>query len=823
MKNFNFKDYELYQQILDKKKSLLSDQVTRKGGLGLINWFLQVKRLIQAKAPTKSDVKICKHFALMCYKIYKKSGLTFLVKYLKTCYVLLQQYVSRNLTVYSAWEVGSVGVKTNRKGLPRCIPRLQRTLIRRGDTKTIRFWLTLFGFYRYLNCEYKPVSTESIESPGSWLPTDEFRKYVKIFAAHVQKFKTSPLQMAKPFSIEKVTVSIKSESGLKGSSVNAMMQSVWVWRNLLLRNLNKITTFREVKLISSLVHFIREFWPGLRSVFLGIDLIETNLLLTRGLTASQIAFATRFGISMKERVPKPIPTTVYIPEEPFGGLTLGRISILREAAGKKRKIAILDPFTQWLLKPIHDFLFEILNNIPQDGTFNQVNPILRVLDITRQSLDKFLASCDLSDATDRLPSILQRELLIPLIGELNAIAWYNLLCSREYKMGFRPLMYAVGQPMGALSSFASLALTHHFLWQWAAWRSGYTPTWKWFTEYGVLGDDSVSRIHIVVQEYISIIKEIGVVLNLSKSLQSPIGCLEFAKRFMTPKGDCSPISIGEIVVSSVNFSVMSNWPRKHDIRIHDLLAMKGYKHVTLSRVNKPFKKLPRRLKHLFIVLRSPWGSLPFGEFLDWLEMTSYDRSEYIIDPISVLKHIYSDLEKLSKRLDRLEFINSTLVNGEQLRLFRGDLIAKKLGLNLSKISVGDVQALKYFQQKDPLTMGVIFSEVLVPLTMRNDTLIESTRKSVDRLTYQLGVLIQKAEFLSAMKATGAYINIQAPNFTQGVVDRSVVNRAMEEYLKVEDLVNSINPDIVGNNVRINRRIPSPATVCKLWNRYRKRI
>lgn len=100
--------------------------------------------------------------------IHKKSGLNFLVNYLKTNYILLQQYVARNTTQYSSWDIGKVGVKTNRKGLPtRLIPRLQRRLIRKGDVNTIKFYLSLFGLYRYLICSYKRVKFDSITSPGS--------------------------------------------------------------------------------------------------------------------------------------------------------------------------------------------------------------------------------------------------------------------------------------------------------------------------------------------------------------------------------------------------------------------------------------------------------------------------------------------------------------------------------------------------------------------------------------------------------------------------------------------------------------------------------
>jgi len=99
--NFNFHDFSLYEQLLGRQKTLLSDQITRKGGLGWVKWILNLFRLIHAKAPTKSNVRIAKVFIRQCYLINKESGSSFLVRYLKGCYILLQQYVARNETRYS--------------------------------------------------------------------------------------------------------------------------------------------------------------------------------------------------------------------------------------------------------------------------------------------------------------------------------------------------------------------------------------------------------------------------------------------------------------------------------------------------------------------------------------------------------------------------------------------------------------------------------------------------------------------------------------------------------------------------------------------------
>jgi len=211
-KNIRFNDYELYAQLLDRQKSLLSDLITRKGGLGWVNWIMRLTRLIYAKAPTKSNVRISKVFIKECYLITRKSSLSFLVVYLKTCFIMLQQYVARNETKYHSREIGKIGVKTNRSGLPtRLIPRLQRRLIRKGDVKTIKFYISLFGLYRYLDCSYKPVKFNTITDPGSWVPDVDFYKYVQIFRSHIERrFTPLPMGQGSPFPIEKITVMLKS-------------------------------------------------------------------------------------------------------------------------------------------------------------------------------------------------------------------------------------------------------------------------------------------------------------------------------------------------------------------------------------------------------------------------------------------------------------------------------------------------------------------------------------------------------------------------------------------------------------------------------------
>jgi hypothetical protein len=62
-----------------------------------------------------------------------------------------------------------------------------------------------------------------------------------------------------------------------------------------------------------------------------------------------------------------------------------------------------------LLRPLHNALFEILQKIENDATFDQARGVM----LARTMLLKkgFAASLDLSAATDRLPVLLQSQLL----------------------------------------------------------------------------------------------------------------------------------------------------------------------------------------------------------------------------------------------------------------------------------------------------------------------------------------------------------------------------------------------------------------------------
>lgn len=228
-------------------------------------------------------------------------------------------------------------------------------------------------------------------------------------------------------------------------------------------------------------------------------------------------------------------------------LIIAKLSVVYDQSGKARIVGITNWWIQVVLYPLHSGIMSMLGRLPTDGTFDQSKPVLRLLGQVQKG-QRFY-SFDLSAATDRLPVVLQRDILNLLSPGLGTL-WMDLLGSLEWfwkslnkKSGTKEIKYAVGQPMGAYSSWAMLALSHHIIVQCAALNVDKAG----FTDYAVLGDDIVIADDLVAQEYLKLMTMLGVTINLSKSLNSLEFC-EFAKKWLGPEGlNLSPLGPGLIL------------------------------------------------------------------------------------------------------------------------------------------------------------------------------------------------------------------------------------------------------------------------------------
>lgn len=269
------------------------------------------------------------------------------------------------------------------------------------------------------------------------------------------------------------------------------------------------------------------------------------------------------GVLLLKRAPQhafePLFLTreVWVPDvSPIGQGTnsslipIGRLSPKEEAAGKLRIFAMVDIWTQCALYPLHSWLFDILRRIPNDGTFDQESSVERGW--AKAASNKCSYGYDLSAATDRLPLNLQVVILSQFFGKKVATLWSKLLVDRPYhvipkhreKYGLdESYRYAVGQPMGAYSSWAMLAITHHYIVQMSALRAGVSNGTKWWEGYELLGDDINIFDSKVASIYLQIMRGLGVAINEKKSVIDLRGHVtEFAKRTAVNGLDVSGIS-----------------------------------------------------------------------------------------------------------------------------------------------------------------------------------------------------------------------------------------------------------------------------------------
>lgn len=239
-----------------------------------------------------------------------------------------------------------------------------------------------------------------------------------------------------------------------------------------------------------------------------------TIMADTGLYAAFQAFAEEAGMS---RFVQDLLGTVSLPSYDIRvdhHLRSARLHSFEEWGGKCRTVAILDYWTQLILTPLHDTIFHFLSLIPADGTFNQEAVAMRVKSFTTIP-ECSIYSYDLSSATDRLPVALQERVLSILLGPSLAANWRRLLVDREYFTSEgKGLTYAVGQPMGAKSSWAMFTLTHHVIVQAAAASAGAAP----YTEYGMVGDDVVITGSTIAEAYTTIMSYYDVSINMAKSL-----------------------------------------------------------------------------------------------------------------------------------------------------------------------------------------------------------------------------------------------------------------------------------------------------------------
>jgi hypothetical protein len=224
-------------------------------------------------------------------------------------------------------------------------------------------------------------------------------------------------------------------------------------------------------------------------------------------------------------------------------LNIGKLGVVYDQAGKARVVAATNWWIQSCLSGLHNSIFDHLKSLETDGTFDQDGCFDRYISAVKPG--STMSGFDLSAATDRLPIDLQVDVLNTL--GINGYLWRQMLDIqwKTQSEDLRYIKYSVGQPMGALSSWAMLALTHHVIVNVAAIETDDRLDFK-DVNYAVLGDDFVINNEAVADTYRNIMAALGLEIKLSKSVIST-RFTEFAKKLKGPSVNFTPIGPGSIL------------------------------------------------------------------------------------------------------------------------------------------------------------------------------------------------------------------------------------------------------------------------------------
>jgi len=605
-----------------------------KAGRPLVSHVLNMCLLVKGSI-TNSSVKVTVSFVRHLYRLSRVNGIQYTVKYLKGSVTLLMQALSGERHV-SSQELG-LAISRTRFGIPRIIPAVHRKHIRNGNIFYIRLWLTLLSVYRVFDVVGKLNINTIITPSKAVVDFAEVRNAVRTFNTHNIFNCESKGNLPEPFWIS--SSSPTSSKAIRDEDKKIIFSSSYS------------TAFPAI------IKALRVFGdqPVLRKCYMTLcDALGYH---------SSVVMAMSFSRFLKRYAPDPI----HYPGVKLPGTAtyIGKLAFKQEAAGKIRVFAMVDCWTQWLLRPLHRDLFRFLRSLPSDATFNQGDTLTKFVASLKERGIRKVYSFDLTAATDRIPLNVQSLILDSLFNRDLGGLWASLLVERWYSLPFpewdpmaisckrlgidpagnqyvktrlvewqgtkvpvvEAVRYATGQPMGALSSWAMLAVTHHMMVRIAALRCNL----KGFSDYLVLGDDLVIAHPDVAREYLVLAREWDVGINLSKSVISRNGSLEFAKRFVYKYQDVSGLSFKEMAVAKWDIrgllQLFNRIKGFRNPRISELLSFLGHGYRALSRITAKFNKLGLGMRRALLLASYP-GLLfsTFSDFESWLFSVAFNRA-----------------------------------------------------------------------------------------------------------------------------------------------------------------------------------------------------
>jgi hypothetical protein len=513
--------------------------LTNSNGLGLLRFYLRMVIPLSMSKPLR-DVSgkmwLTARFISYLISLYHKHGASYVVTYLKLNQLAISRAIGRQpLGTLRELDDKYIHRRLSRSGLPRFIPVGDRKRILSGSSRTIRYYLTIFGLYRILQSPAIPklsTITAPLEADPSQLLgiNSFFMMRAKSLLSIFTSFKHEDLNVRKWFNL-------KTSSSISKVSWHSLFSGTLYLRDY------------HVEVYNALVEYT-----------------ELTQEVGKSIILPFFTIIEKIDSFVNGQYPSPFfkPLDNNLRKDP----SAGRLACKIEPAGKVRVFAMVDILTQNILHPLHSVLSRILKALPNDGTFDQEGMVSRA---AQKAADWKAAYCyDLSAATDRLPIMIQGTIISAMFSERIAELWKTILVGRPYvlpdnevtrfifkddptSLG-KEFFYSTGQPMGALSSFNMLGITHHLIVQYCAslikldseyYQSG------WCIAYEILGDDIAIFHKDLAEKYLEVMNDLGVTINVKKSVIDTKGkTLELAKRTIHHGVDVSAISFKDILSSS---------------------------------------------------------------------------------------------------------------------------------------------------------------------------------------------------------------------------------------------------------------------------------
>lgn len=590
---------------------------------------------------SRSWVKAVHVFADLVIRLRRTQGDRGLAIFLKGNTLILMRVLSGTKLEHPRLAGSAVSVTS--QGIPRWIPIQHRRRLLAGDRAVIRFYLGLLSLYRALDFRGR-LDLSTVTDPGVAI-RQALESSWRIFC------KGDFLTWIGEFGIKPISGVSERDSGEMWGNPQSNRGPLIYDRLAPVRKLvftsGPNTRFSKALSVGNLwidaIAILSR--PHLLSVFECLNVLTGHSELAwlpwwkdavRALEEwSKITSGKSGCLPKPDVVVRTAPSATRLSSS-LPQFEVGKLGVVEEP-GKKRIIAMVDSWTQQYLYPLHRFMFDrVLSRIPQDGTFAQAKPIESLLERARERGTDCIWSYDLSAATDRLPVRFQELLLGAFVSDGYASLWKDLIVNRDFvaprewatTYGVAThVRYSVGQPMGAYSSWAMLAITHHALIQFAAREAGHRA---WFTEYAILGDDIVIADGGVAAKYVSLMTEIGVKIGFHKSIISNNRSAEFAKQFYFRGEKVSPLSLLGISVGwlGVTFipeviSACESRPGVGELSLYQVARFLGVGYKSASAAaSRLLVALPRNLRSALILLLRPGAPRGADNLVAWYKTQS---------------------------------------------------------------------------------------------------------------------------------------------------------------------------------------------------------